>query len=255
MTIQRLNMDNSWRLEFAGKSILIDPWLKGEEVDYFSWFNTQWHRTKPISPSEVIDFDLVIITQKYPDHFHPETLLDLQPENLLVPKSIEKKVRKLLPNATVLNFNDSPTNIFNSYINVHFLPTSRRIDPIYDALVLENGNESILIATHGYNKLEEWTERLKNLPPVKLAFTPFNKYQLPVFLGGTVAPGLDAVKNLIQAVNPQKIVATHDEDKHAKGIVHKFANITFSPSKEELLKDDLFADRLMYITNNEIHAV
>jgi L-ascorbate metabolism protein UlaG (beta-lactamase superfamily) len=48
MNIQRLNMDNSWRLEFGGKSVLIDPWLMGVEVDYFSWFNTQWHKTAPV---------------------------------------------------------------------------------------------------------------------------------------------------------------------------------------------------------------
>ena len=49
MKIQRLNMDNTWLLEMEGLRILVDPWLEGEEIDYFSWFNTQWHRTKPIS--------------------------------------------------------------------------------------------------------------------------------------------------------------------------------------------------------------
>ena len=56
-------MDNSWCLGLGGKRFLIDPWLEGVEVDYFSWFNTQWHRTPPLSYSELPAFDAVLITQ------------------------------------------------------------------------------------------------------------------------------------------------------------------------------------------------
>ena len=41
MLLQRLNMDNSWFLDLGGCRLLIDPWLEGQEVDYFPWFNTQ----------------------------------------------------------------------------------------------------------------------------------------------------------------------------------------------------------------------
>jgi L-ascorbate metabolism protein UlaG (beta-lactamase superfamily) len=247
MNIQRLNMDNSWCIDFAGQTILIDPWLQGVEIDYFPWFNMQWHKTKPVALSEVPDFDMVLITQKYPDHFHPETLIALAPKKLIVPKSIEKKVRQLLPNAEVVVFNTTIQHAFGSDINSHFLPTSRKIDPIYDALLLENGEESVLLATHGYTEIEAWTEFIKTMPPVKLVLTPFNTYQLPFYLGGTVSPGLEAVKNLIHVVNPQCIIATHDEDKHAKGFVHKMAKITFPPNKEALLKDEAFKNRLLQI--------
>jgi len=81
MKIQRLNMDNSWHINFAGKSFLIDPWLKGVEIDFFSWFNTQWHRTPPIAIADIPDYDLVIITQKYPDHYQSsEITLLTEPE-------------------------------------------------------------------------------------------------------------------------------------------------------------------------------
>ena len=43
MQIQRLNMDNSWYLGFEGLRLLVDPWLEGTEIDFFPWFNTQWH--------------------------------------------------------------------------------------------------------------------------------------------------------------------------------------------------------------------
>ena len=248
-------MDNSWRLEFGGLSILIDPWLQGAEVDYFPWFNKQWHRTQPLAPAEVGSFDLVLITQKYPDHFHAETLEALRPGKLIVPQSIEKAVRKILPEAEVTIFNDSPRDLLGSGINLHHLPTRRKMDPIYDGLVLENGRESVLIASHGVNEAENWTEAILQLPPVKLAFTPFNTYKLPFFLGGTVSPGLDAVRKLIEAVKPERVVATHDEDKHAKGLVSKFARVTIPPSANDLRKDSHFQNRLLHIDNYQIHSI
>ena len=249
MKIQRLNMDNSWYIDFAGNLILIDPWLKGVEVDFFSWFNTQWHRTPPIAMSDVPDYDLVIITQKYPDHFHPETLLELQPKKLIVPSSIESKVKKLLPNAQVSTLEASDKLEIGNQLRLHYLPTLRKIDPIYDAVVLENGEESILLATHGYSEPKTWSKYLEKMPPIKLAFTPFNLYKLPFFLGGTVSPGLNAVKNLIKTLQPKHIVATHDEDKHATGLIQRVANITFSPSAKELIKDELFKHRLLTLDN------
>lgn len=254
MKVQRLNMDNSWRIEFAGKSILIDPWLKGTEVDYFSWFNTQWHRIAPLPSSEVPAFDLVIITQKYPDHYHQETLLDLQPKRLIIPNSIEKSVRKLLPDAEIETFSSDPIQIDDD-LRLHFMPTKRKVDPIYDALILEDGNESLLMTTHGYDDNPKWKEYVAKMPPITLAMTPFNLYKLPFFLGGTVAPGLNAVKRLIKDHNPKRVTATHDEDKHAKGLVTKFARVTLPPPDSELLQDELFKDRLLTISDYNIYSI
>lgn len=244
-------MDNSWLIEFAGQRILIDPWLKGVEVDYFPWFNTQWHRTKPLSTADIGKFDWVLITQKYPDHFHKETLLELEPEKVIVPKSIFKSLSKILPNAQIHDFNRGLSDVFGSGINLHFLPTKRKIDPIYDVLVLEDGNSSVLLATHGFSEVEEWPFYFEKLPPVKLAITPFNHYRLPVFLGGTVSPGIEAVKKMVRVVQPAKVIATHDEDKHAKGLVSKFAKVTPPPAFAEMQKDEALKDRLLEINNYE----
>ncbi len=90
---QRLNMDNSFFIEMSGWKILIDPWLEGTEVDYFEWFNMQWHRTPPLPYSDIPDFDTVLITQKYPDHFHIKTLKKLAPKHIIGPKSLENKLK------------------------------------------------------------------------------------------------------------------------------------------------------------------
>ena len=85
--LQRLNLDTSLFLEIGGWRVVIDPWLEGTEVDFFSWFNTQWHRTSPIPFHEIPEFDTVLITQKYPDHFHLQTLKKLAHDNIYYDKT------------------------------------------------------------------------------------------------------------------------------------------------------------------------
>ena len=222
MKIQRLNMDNTWLLEMEGLRILVDPWLEGEEIDYFSWFNTQWHRTKPISYELLPEYDVILITQKYPDHFHPQTLLKLQPKKIIAPISIEKRLKALLPQAEIISMHLQTDEIVINSVEIKWYPTSRKIDPIYDAFMITDKNESLFLATHGYFIGKQ---KITNKKPLKLLISPFNYFQLPFYLGGTVSPGIEGLQHLTENLHPQHIVATHDEDKHAKGLVIKMAKV------------------------------
>lgn len=236
ISLQRLNMDNSFFVEIGGWKLLIDPWLEGTEVDFFGWFNTQWHRTAPLSYEKVPSFDTVLITQKYPDHFHKKTLQKLNPKQVIAPKSLKNKLKKLLPVATLILLDSEKNEAKVNNVNIHFLPTKRKIDPIYDAFILDDGQESIFIATHGFQTSAENLETLKSVSNCKLLITPFNRYELPVLLGGIVSPGIEGVKHLCEILQPNNVIATHDEDKHAKGLVSKFAKITRPSSTESLLE-------------------
>ncbi len=250
--IQRLNMDNSWFININGTRILIDPWLLGAEVDFFPWFNKQWHRTPPIDLEQVPTFDWVLITQKYPDHFHPETLNQLPIKRMVVPKSIEKKAKKVLPQVEIINFNNGLPMLFGSSVNLHFLPSKRRIDPIYDALILEDGEHSVFIASHGFSLDELQKEWVKTLPPFELLIAPFNLFELPKILGGTVSPGIESVKKLRQETQSKKVVATHDEDKHAEGIVIKLAKVTKAPNPKELQQAHLLGDHFLHVDHYDL---
>lgn len=244
---QRLNMDNSFLLEISGWKILIDPWLEGMEVDFFSWFNTQWHRTPPMSYEDLPDFDTILITQKYPDHFHVETLKKLQPKHIISPKTLEKKLKKLFPDAKIEGLDAINSCVkFNNH-KVTFLGTKRKIDPIYDAFMIDDGEVSIFISTHGFNFNEMDVELLNRSSPCQLLITPFNYYKLPFFLGGIVSPGLKGVKHLCETLKPKKVIATHDEDKHAKGIVSKFARIKRPSSTENLIKNSWLTNRYLEV--------
>lgn len=250
---QRLNMDNSFLLEMSGWKILIDPWLEGTEVDYFGWFNTQWHRTPPLAYEDLPDFHTILITQKYPDHFHEETLKKLVPNHIICPKTVEKKLKKLFPSSKIEGLDAiNRTAQFNNH-RVTFLGTKRKIDPIYDAFLIDDGKASVFVATHGFHFNNKDLELLDQASPCQLLITPFTYYKLPFFLGGLVSPGLKGVKHLCDTIHPKKVVATHDEDKHAKGIVSKFARIRRPSSTEKILKHAWLTDR--YLKVDHYHKI
>lgn len=249
--VQRLNMDNSLFIEISGWKVLIDPWLEGTEIDFFGWFNTQWHRTAPLPYDQIPAFDTVLITQKYPDHFHIETLKKLKPRHIIAPKSLAKKIKNILPDAS-LNALDSITDqVVVNNVKVTFLPTQRKMDPIYDAFLLDDGKESVFLATHGFQTSEKAMKQIKKASACQLLINPFNFYKLPFFLGGVVSPGMDGVNHLCDVLQPKKVIATHDEDKHAKGLVSKFAKIIRPSSAEALQKIPWLSDRYQELNHYE----
>jgi L-ascorbate metabolism protein UlaG (beta-lactamase superfamily) len=247
--IQRLNMDNSWLLTMDTCRLLIDPWLMGVEVDFFPWFNTQWHKTAPIALAEIPEYDAVLITQKYPDHFHQETLKKLRPKKIIAPKSIEKKLRGILPESEIIGLDKQNSLTEVAGVKIQFMNTARKIDPIYDAFLLDNGKKSVFLATHGFSPSSEQVKQITQASPCALLVNPFNHYELPVFLGGVVSPGLEGVEQLCQLLQPDKIVATHDEDKHAKGLVTKFAKITPAGTEHELAQLPWLSNRIIHLSD------
>lgn len=244
MKLQRLNMDNSWLIELNNYRILVDPWLEGVEVDYFSWFNTQWHKVKPLPYDELPEFDLVLITQKYPDHFHEKTLQRIQPKVIAAPVYLKKKIEKLLPNSRGIYFSENnKTHVFSD-VAIVWYSSNRRIDPIYDAYLVRTNSESVFIAPHGFHfKLTDKIEQ-----SVDLLITPFNEFKLPFFLGGVIAPGINGISHLNKILNPKYIVSTHDEDKYSKGLVMKWAQVK-RYNAQDFIQIKLFENQLLEINH------
>lgn len=247
MQIQRLNMDNSWFIQMDGLRLLIDPWLEGEEIDYFPWFNTQWHRTKPMEYEKLPEYDYVLVTQKYPDHFHRQTLLKLQPRKIIAPASIEQSLKKLLPDSEVIALGKTKNSLILNGVQIKWYPTSRKVDPIYDAFMIQDSNEAVFLATHGYFIGKE---EINSEKPLKLLISPFNHFQLPFYLGGTVSPGIEGLIHLTEKLSPKHIVSTHDEDKHAKGLVIKMAKVK-RVMMSDLMKHEIFKNRILELNHYE----
>jgi hypothetical protein len=130
-------------------------------------------------------------------------------------------------------------------VSVRWYPTSRKLDPIYDAFMLSDDEESIFLATHGYFISKE---EVKIETPLKLVISPFNDFQLPFYLGGTISPGLAGLKHLTEKLSPKYIVSTHDEDKHAEGLVIKMAKVK-RISKSDLEQYSIFKDKILEINH------
>jgi hypothetical protein len=222
MRIQRLNMDNSWYFAINGLGLLVDPWLEGEEVDFFRWFNTQWHRTPPLRVEDVPAHDLVLVTQKYPDHFHRQTLLRLNPRRVVGPASIERELRRLLPSAEIISLGKDRPRVEFGGVSIQWYPSTRPFGPVYEAFAISDQQETVFIAPHGYIPGKGWKAPET---PVKVLVSTFNDFRLPFFLGGTIAPGVEGLSRLVEKLAPARIVATHDEDKHAIGLVMKLAKV------------------------------
>jgi hypothetical protein len=152
-------MDNSWLIKINNLSILIDPWFTGAEIDYFKWFNMQWHRHTPIALEEVPHYDWIIITQKFPDHFHAETLSKLNPKNVIAPLSIRKKIQELLPAANIIFVQNDNPSIQLEEATIQWFNSNKKIDPRFDAMAIHNNEESIFVATHGF----EFSKEQKNI--------------------------------------------------------------------------------------------
>jgi len=225
LTLQRLNMDTTWHCTLGSIKLLIDPWLVGTEVDYFSWFNTQWHRTPPTDCSQLPPFDTVLITQKYPDHCHPETLQALRPQQIIAPAHMLKRLRHLVPDATLIGVEPGPEGVLHRDVRLHLLASPRRVDPIYDAFLLDDGQRSIVIAPHGLSATQDHLAIVEAASPITVLLSPFDHYQLPTLLGGTIKPGLPGLQSLVDLFDPEIVIQTHDEDKYARGLVSQLARI------------------------------
>jgi len=229
MRLQRLNMDTTWLVWLGDTCLLIDPWLQGVEVDYAGWFNTQWHKTPPLSSDEIAEFDAVLITQKYPDHCHVMTLKHLQPSLVLAPVSLRGLLNKHLPEASIKYFDENVDQHQVGAVSLRRLPSRCRIGAVYDAYLLRDDQDSLLIANHGLSLDDGHAVTLEDVK-LDVLLSPFNTYQLPWFFGGMVSPGLGSVKSLIADTLPRYVVATHDEQKYAHGIIPALARVeVFDP--------------------------
>jgi len=224
LTIQRLNMDNTWWLNWGNTSLLLDPWLTGSEIDGFSWFNEQWHNTPAVALDKLPAYDFVIVTQPYSDHCHAATLSQLNSgKPLWAVASALKRIRKEMPGREIFNIPASSEAWANiGALKLARISPNRWIDPIYHAIVIANNGEAIVYAPHGFMLNEAQAATISHLK-IKLLITTFAEFTLPFFLGGLINPGKEKALKLMKQLNAEHVVNTHDEDKRAKGIVIKLA--------------------------------
>lgn len=234
LKIKRLNLDTSWRIEWNSTSLLLDPWLVGSEVDYFAAFNKQWHKTKPVNIEQLDPYNAILISQHFSDHCHEETLKLLKKENLFCTPKALLRIKKTFPDLEIQPLPSFSENKWLKFRNleISWLPAPKNLSASFSGIIIRNENNCIVYCPHGYNLLDSHLKQLEKLNTV-LLITSFSTFKLPFFLGGYVNPGMKQAQELISQTNPKWIMATHDENKHASGIVKKIAKVKY-PNSDEL---------------------
>jgi len=222
-------MDSSWFIDWNGFRMIIDPWLIGSEIDGGKWLNEQSHTTAPVSVDKIPQADCIIITQSYSDHCHLQTLAAL--DHTLPIYATGKAFRILTKKLTGRNINLINESGFDSLkVNHEFELLSMRpakiVDPVYFSLVIKHKEKVIFISPHGFTFSGKQLGLIKILD-FKLIITTFSSFKLPSIMGGHVNPGMENVNYLIQTLKPAYVINSHDEKKIMKGLVNKFAKVSY----------------------------
>ena len=221
-------MDTSWALTWDETSILIDPWLVGSEIDGFGWFNEQWHATAPVAIRDLGNYSSILVSQKYSDHCHQQTLQALDHVPLIVTPSAAKRVTREMPASEIQILPElcSGKWLERGGLKLAYLDPGRLIDPIYNGVVIRRGQEVVVYFPHGFILSTAQLGILKTYD-ILMLITSFSTFRLPFFLGGSSNPGKENALHLVEILNPRKVVHTHDENKHARGLVKKIAKVDY----------------------------
>lgn len=223
-------MDSSWLISWNGTRLLIDPWLVGSEIDGFAWLNEQWHITEPVSPAQVPQYDAIVVVNPYSDHCHLDTLRQLDTQKpLLGSKPSCKRISKEWPARATSEIPYLHENRFAEFGGLKLAalkPENKWIDPIYHSLLIVNGNDAILYASHGFIPSPSQLEQLRAYN-IQLLITTFTWFKLPSIMGGLVNLGYDAAVKLADQLGAKHIINTHDEPKTAKGLVNMLSKALY----------------------------
>lgn len=244
LRLERLNLDSSWKISYQGFALLIDPWLIGHEIDGFSWFNKQWHRTKPKAIADLGNYNGIVVSQPFSDHCHEQTLESLQPMPVYSAPNALKRLNKSLESARLQGIETADDAWLHvGPFRLRILPAPKQLKASFNGLIIACNDILLLYFPHGYPLTQKQLDGIQQFK-TKVLITSFSTFKLPFFLGGSVNPGLHKSKSLAALVEADYLFQTHDEDKHAHGIVKKIAQ-TYYPSMQEL--DHAFEGRFVQL--------
>lgn len=270
--LKHLNADSSWLLSLPypggptpppGRcrfNIVIDVWLRGPQIDLFSWFSLQEHA----SPSSVQTFaqlndllekaesavtgqtirngdgdnykyiDAVCCSHEFTDHCHEATLREL-PSRIPVfaPKKAAGLIRswKHFENVFEIPLHNSPVTSQKAHLP-HWI-TLRRVHTNYDgpiyfhsALLINfslygsEPPETIIYTPHGI-VADSLTSSISSGESIKILALLHGLHDVSL-AGNRLNLGIDNAVKLVRTLDVKYWIPTHDEVKHAHGIVSSF---------------------------------
>jgi Beta-lactamase superfamily domain len=228
LEVQRLNGDTSWRVQWDDTKLLIDPWLVGSQIDGVASFNEQTHVDPLVSPAAVEPVDYVLISQQFSDHLHEETLGQLHgcDRFAAVPSAVGSLFRGDRRRSITSIPKPEQGWAKIGALMVARVPSTRRVPPVFQSLVIRNENDAVVYAPHGFVCSPAHLNLIASFR-VRALLVSFSTYRIPSVLGGMVNPGREAAVGAIEKLAPEHVFPTHDERKVAVGVISKIAKRTY----------------------------
>lgn len=232
LPLARLNGDSAWRFELAGTCVVVDPWLTGPEVDIAPWFNTQWLTRPTVTAEDVPAHDVVLVSQPYGDHCHPDTLRSLPgtPPVVVVP-SARAAIQAALPGRPVHvlpRWGQSALELAGlSWWRLS--PPWWRVPPYHAVVVADSHGRAVVHAPHGLPLPD--AERLVGHVDVAVLAITRTWYALPWWLGGAAQPGAEAAQVVVDLLAPDVALPIHEDPKRGTGLVRRLERSVAAPSE------------------------
>jgi L-ascorbate metabolism protein UlaG (beta-lactamase superfamily) len=238
MKLTRIDL-NSWILQIANQTILIDPWLVDPLVFYGQpWLFSAYHTNPPaFTPTTLPAIDLILITQGLDDHCHKPTLEQLDRTIPAVASPTAAKILNSLSYSQIASL--SNWQEFTQHNLQIIAVPGAEIQPgqIENGYLLKDltSGETVYYEPHQCN-LEIVEPRLGK---IDLAIAPVIGQIFPLL--GEIIMGPLAALNFAQTLKPRYFVPTALGDIQASGILPMFIQTVGSV---EEFRDRLIASGL-----------
>ena len=103
---------------------------------------------------------------------------------------------------------------------VKVLRAKRQLKATFNGLLIAVKDVLIIYLPHGYNFSEVQTAYIVSFKK-KIVISSFSTYKLPFFLGGIINPGLQDRKALVEKIQAELVLQTHDYPKQEQ-LQHAF---------------------------------
>ncbi len=220
MKLTRIDL-NSWLLQIADQTVLIDPWLIDPLVFYGQpWLFTAYHNNPPVfTPATLPKIDLILLSQGLDDHCHQPTLEQLDRNIPVVASPTAAKVVKDLGYGDVISL--AP---WQRYTIAEKLEITATPGAVLQPGQVENGyvlkdqqsKSSIYYEPHLFRPETGISERIES-PDVVLA--PVVGQVFPLL--GQVLMGPKEAMNLVKTLRPRFFVPNAMGDIRFSGILPK----------------------------------
>ncbi len=219
MKLTRIDL-NSWILEIAGQTVLIDPWLVDPLVFYGQpWLFTAYHTQPPaFTPATLPPFDLILISQGLDDHCHKPTLEQLDRNIRVVGSKTATALVKNLGYTAVNCLTNGEKYVLNDRLSITAFPGALVQGQVENGYLLQDllNGETVYYEPHLFPSEKVMMQRIES---VDVAIAPVIGQVFPLL--GQVVMGADEAMKLVQTLRPHVFIPTALGDIQMSGLLPK----------------------------------